>query len=209
MVDVRARVMGQGKPLIPPGCQRILDVGCGDGGALAESEPPPESLAVATDISLNALKACSKRFPTLLCVCAFAEDLPYRGGSFDVYLARSSWPYTNLQKTVPEAFRVLAPGGYLWASMRTGTTALRWLIASIQKRYAHGIVFHIYVILNGLMFHLIGKTFRFPFNWSGMSHYESFHTCHAMRRLFRSAGFDEVRFIKRQFTEVTARRAAA
>ncbi|MGH9470153.1 MAG: class I SAM-dependent methyltransferase [Terriglobia bacterium] len=200
---------GQGKPVIAPGCTKILDVGCGDGGALAESKVPRGALVIATDISLSALKTCRERFPSSFYVCSSAERLPYRSEAFDAYLARSFWPYTDLPKTTQEAARVLAPGGYLWVSTRTGAAALRWLAANWEKRYAHGIIFQLYVLWNGLMLHLTGRNFKFPFRWPGTSRYESFHTPHAVRHLLRRAGFDEIRITKRRFMEVTARKSPA
>lgn len=141
-----------------------------------------------------------------MCVCSKGENLPYRSNAFDAYVARSSWPYTNLPRTTQEAFRVLAPRGYLWVSTRTHSGAMRMLKANIRRRYAHGIVFHAYVLFNGLMLHLTGKVLRFPFRWPGMSRYESFHTRRAMRHLLRRAGFGDVHIDKSRFMQVTARK---
>ncbi|MGH9327077.1 MAG: class I SAM-dependent methyltransferase [Terriglobia bacterium] len=198
---------GQGKPVVPPGCRRILDVGCGDGGGLMEAGVPDDDFIVATDLNWEALQACREKFPSISLVCSSAEQLPYRTGAFDAYLARSAWPYTNLRQSTGEAFRVLAAGGSLWVTARTASTAFVWWRTSLRKRYLHGVLFNTYTIVNGAFLHVTGRNFRFPFRWSGMSRYESFQTRRSLHGLLRRAGFDGIQIVRRNFFEVTATKA--
>lgn len=81
---------------------RLLDVGCGAGGALALARERGAT-AWGLDRSPGADRA----------VVGDAATLPLRGGSVDVVLAECVLCLTDFPQAVAEAERVLAPGGRL------------------------------------------------------------------------------------------------
>jgi hypothetical protein len=56
---------------------------------------------------------------------------------------------------------------------------------SISKR----VVFHTYVIVNGLYFHIFGKQFAFPVHGKWYGKYESFQTESGIIKALENAGF--------------------
>ncbi|MGH9355390.1 MAG: class I SAM-dependent methyltransferase [Terriglobia bacterium] len=195
---------GQGKPAFAEACRKILDIGCGKGGALLEANLPPGAFVVGADMNLDELKTCRLKLPAVHVVCASGEHLPFRTEVFDAYLARSAWPYMNLVKGSEEAYRVLSPEGSLWVTARNPAYAFAAWLRSVRLRWAHGVVFNGYVLLNGLLFHLTGRIFRFPFKWWGMSRYESFQTRRSLLGLLRGAGFRGIRIVRGGFFVITA-----
>jgi SAM-dependent methyltransferase len=91
---------------------RALDVGCGAGrstealGPLAASavglEPVRAMLAHRHDVA-----------PAATFVVGRAEALPFKGGAFGLLTAAGSLNYADLSRFLPDAARVLAPGGVL------------------------------------------------------------------------------------------------
>lgn len=102
------------RPLRP---RRLLDAGCGTGtllGALAR-----DGIAVAgVDVAPEAVSRCRSVVPGALLVRADAARLPFAAGSFDTALALDVMEHLPEEDDLPrEAFRVLAPGGHLVASV--------------------------------------------------------------------------------------------
>lgn len=101
-------------PLAPA---RVLEVGAGDGWRLAAlRDRLPQALCVGLDPSLAALRAGAKRKPSVACVRATAERLPFRSGAFELailgfclYLVDRE----DLFAVAAEVDRVLAPAAYL------------------------------------------------------------------------------------------------
>lgn len=93
---------------------RTLDVGCGTGRDLPLL--PPGTRAFGIDPTLASLKKARTRAPGALLVCASAEALPFREGSFDTVLCGlvlCSVPSPG--QALAEVKRVLAPGGQMRA----------------------------------------------------------------------------------------------
>ncbi len=66
---------------------RLLEVGCGEGGNLALLEVPPAN-AVGVDLSRDKVSWARRHFAVARFVCADATRLPFREGMFDVVLCR-------------------------------------------------------------------------------------------------------------------------
>src|SRR5262249_1166098 len=91
---------------------RVLDVGCGTGKAVAELVARG-LLATGVDRSEEMLARARERFPLGDFRAATAEALPFADGSLQAY--RADRLYTHIaqpQRAVAEARRVLAPSGW-------------------------------------------------------------------------------------------------
>jgi SAM-dependent methyltransferase len=92
--------------------ERALDVGCGAGLSTAPLEPLAETVVglepVPTMLTHSRVVA-----PSALFLVAPAERLPFSAGVFDLMTAAGSLNYADLSLFLPDAARVLAPGGLL------------------------------------------------------------------------------------------------
>jgi len=106
--------------LAPAGGRSLLDLGCGSGGALAAARSRFDQRTGA-DIALRWLVIAKKRLEELgveaRLVCADAEALPFRDGTFSHVLAADLLENTRSPDAVlSESGRVLERGGRLYAS---------------------------------------------------------------------------------------------
>jgi ubiquinone/menaquinone biosynthesis C-methylase UbiE len=97
------------------GGARVLDVGCGRGGAASYIARYLDPLSVTgLDASSDSIRFCRDRHPhpSLTFVHASAENIPVEDASFDVVLnVESSHCYPNRGRFLSEVERVLKPGG--------------------------------------------------------------------------------------------------
>lgn len=97
--------------------RRVLDVGCGRGGAssyIVRYHQPAQ--VVSLDFCAEAIFLCARthRLPGLGFLQADAQKLPLAGEVFDVVLnIESCHYYPNLSGFLAEVARVLKPGGFL------------------------------------------------------------------------------------------------
>jgi phthiocerol/phenolphthiocerol synthesis type-I polyketide synthase E len=96
--------------------RRILDVGCGRGGAISVVDHffSPKSL-MGIDLSSEAIEFCRRthKKPHIVFQEGDAENLSVADASFDVIMnSESSHTYPSLHKFYREVARVLAPGGH-------------------------------------------------------------------------------------------------
>ena len=96
--------------------RRVLDVGCGRGGAVHVLTHffAPASVT-GLDLSPAAIAFCRRahRDPRVQFELGDAEQLPFANDSFDVVInIESSHTYPNIQSFYNEVLRVLVPGGH-------------------------------------------------------------------------------------------------
>jgi ubiquinone/menaquinone biosynthesis C-methylase UbiE len=182
----------------------ILDIGCGIGQILVASGLENRKLLVGIDIDLDSLIYGQRRFGYIKFINGTAECLPFQSESFDFVISRVSLPYTNIPKSLKEIRRVLKKDGKVWFTLHHFSMLLRSFIKSmltlltlqsksVSERknvsISKGVVFHTYVILNGIYFHIFGKQFAFPVYGKLYGKYESFQTESGIIKALENAGF--------------------
>lgn len=99
--------------------QRLLDLGTGT-GLLARRFAAAGAVVSGLDVSSGQLEmaraAAARDGVDVDFRQGGAESLPFDDGSFDVLTANQCWLYFDLERTIPEVRRVLAPGGQLLVS---------------------------------------------------------------------------------------------
>lgn len=190
-------------PVMPATCRRVLDVGCGAGQTLIASELRPGTFACGIDRDVDALRLGARLTPRVQFVGARGESLPFRSSYFDMVISRVALPWMHIPEALAEMARVLRPGGTAWLVLHPVSMALRELGASLRALDLRGVVLRSYILLNGAVFHVTGKSFGCPFS----RQFESFQTRGGMRRALRAAGWDRIE-IRRdaRFFVVTARK---
>lgn len=123
-----------------PAPSRILDAGCGTGGALAAfREAWPASEALAIDFAPAMLAATGG---SALSICGDLEHLPIANDSIDLYWSNLAVQWCVLPLVIAEATRVLRPGGTVAVSTLSSLTfaELRAAFAGLDG-YAHTLEF--------------------------------------------------------------------
>jgi ubiquinone/menaquinone biosynthesis C-methylase UbiE len=93
--------------------EHILEVGCGTGHWL-EVIAKQGRQVVGLDLSLAMLNVARQKLPPELLVQGRAEVIPWPDGSFDrVYSINALHHFSNRERFIAEAYRVLLPGGGL------------------------------------------------------------------------------------------------
>jgi len=165
----------------------VLDIGCGTGTPPVRAQLAESDCVIGIDISRSALRTAKERFPHRYFLASKAESLPFADNTFSRVVSAIAVPYTDIIKTLAEARRVLAPQGSLVMSLHT----MRFTLAELRGVFPRPVatLFRIYVLLNGIVFHLTGKLIPF-----GNGRIESFQTERSMRHVLARAGFCDVRF---------------
>jgi len=188
-------------PVVPGGLDRVLDIGCGNGDALGRAGS--DFLAVGIDIDHDVLRLGAALFPQHRLCGATAEALPFKDGSFDAVLSRVALPLMNIPPVLAEIARVVRRGGEVWLAFHRFSYVRSELRQSLRARNLARTVFLAYVTVNGLVFHLMGRTFRFPLN---PRYQESFQTERGVRRALARAGFGDIKVVAGAPLIATARR---
>jgi SAM-dependent methyltransferase len=161
---------------------RILDVGCGFGHPPVRAAVQAEDIVIGLDINAESLKVAHSRYPDRQFLCGQAEHLPFLDRSFDRVVSSVSLPYTDIPCALAEARRVLTHAGTVFMALHNWRFTLQELRTAFPRPGAS--IFRIYVLLSGVLFHLTGRTLKFP---NGRS--ESFQTKRGMGLALRRAGF--------------------
>lgn len=105
---------------------RVLEVGCGNGGYLALVE------AIGMDISVGMLHAARDRTSAAL-ICGDAQRLPFQNESFDVVLApHMLYHVADRRAAIQELRRVLKRSGTCVAVTNSARCLRSWAIATTR-----------------------------------------------------------------------------
>jgi len=169
----------------PGDAQAILDIGCGAGQTIIALGTGARSVGV--DVDLAALRhASSGAMGEVVTVAgARGEQLPFRDGVFDYVFSRVAIPYMDIPAALAEMHRVLRPGGRLWLALHPIAIPLE----QFRRGNLKGRIHAAYTMINGLWFHLTGRTFRLTSDIC-----ESTQTARGMRVALTRAGFSRIVF---------------
>ncbi len=168
---------------------RILDLGCGTGKLPVDLHVDSGDDVVGVDISAQRIAIARQHYPERRFECARGESLPFPDASFDSVVSSVAVPYMNIPRTLSEVRRVLVPGGQVCFSIHPPSFTLQELR---NCRSLFPAMFRLYVILNGLLFHLSGRTLRIA------NRTESFQTERGMKIALKRVGFMDVAFSRPQ-----------
>jgi len=188
-------------PDLPASFWSILDLGCGIGQTLISSELKPGTFACGVDLDAEALAYGKELSPHIRFVCAQGEKLPFPDRSFEVVISRVSLPYMHIPSALEEIARVLTPNGFVWFTLHPFTMLRDDAIGAIRSGNLRSFVYAIYVLINGICFHLSGRQLRYPLNRDKC---ESFQTTGGISRAMDRAGFERVRVERGRFFVVSA-----
>jgi ubiquinone/menaquinone biosynthesis C-methylase UbiE len=160
---------------------RILDVGCGTGRPPWKTNAGEQDSIIGIDSNFSALAVAKRRFPGRHFVCCQAEAMPFADSSFGRVVSSVAMPYTDIPVALAEIGRVLVPGGSLFMSVHHLRFTLNELRAAPNPV---AILYRLYVLANGLIFHASGRLVRFP-----NGKVESFQTTRGLKRALGGAGF--------------------
>jgi len=108
----------------------VLELGCGAAqwsSALYDLGARPVGLDFSGSQLGHARSHCTKRATPVPLVQAVAEQLPFHDGSFDVvFCDHGAMSFCDPRRTVPEAARVLRPGGLLAFCVTDPLVYLTW-----------------------------------------------------------------------------------
>lgn len=169
----------------PGNAQSILDIGCGAGQTIIALGAGRRSTGIDVDVAALGFAANGDMGESLRVAGARGEQLPFRDGAFDYVYSRVAIPYMDIPAALDEMHRVLRPGGRLWLALH----AIEIPAAQFRRANLKGKIYAAYTILNGLWFHLTGRTVRLTSRLC-----ESIQTRRGMRIALGRAGFTSIAF---------------
>lgn len=134
LIATTERELLAGFPLPPGGA--VLEVGCGEGGNLANLVSGGEigtTLIVGMDLFERKVAFGRHEVTAARFVCGDALALPFADGAFDAVLCRDLLHHLERRDpALAELGRVCKPGGDLWIVEPNGRNALMVLLAAIR-----------------------------------------------------------------------------
>ncbi len=120
--------------VLPTNAVDVLDLGAGTGAVtrLLRERVPGKVVAAEPDARMRAVLV--RRVPDVLTVGARAEALPFADATFDAVVVSSAWHWMDLGLTVPEAARVLRPGGCLGVLWNGPARDIEWVAELLGPR---------------------------------------------------------------------------
>jgi SAM-dependent methyltransferase len=98
--------------LLPPGARRVLDLGAGTGKLTRQLRG--RGLDVVAVEPLDEMREQLTRVvPDIRVLAGTAEEIPLEDDAVDAVLVAQAWHWVDPLRAVPEAARVLRPGGWL------------------------------------------------------------------------------------------------
>ncbi len=170
--------------------KQILDLGCGSGRWPKRLGTRPDDAAfIGVDLSHDACVWALQKNQKLrwTSVCATGEQLPLRDASMDFVVSTVALPYMNIPAALSEIRRVLKPGGSLDVSLHTLSFTLGDFGRNLPRN-PRALLYRLYVIANGLWFHLTGKVVGCPFS----SRVESWQSQRGIKIALERASFASI-----------------
>ena len=90
--------------------KKVLELGCGT-GIFSEFFQETGATVFAIDVSYSFLLQVQKRNSKIITVTSDAQRLPFADEAFDAIVGSSVLHHLELQRCLPEIYRVLKPGG--------------------------------------------------------------------------------------------------
>jgi ubiquinone/menaquinone biosynthesis C-methylase UbiE len=168
----------------------VLDVGCGNGHALAYPHFERAKERVGIDVDSAAIAEGSAKFPAVKLMYGSAEKIPLPDQAYDVVMSRVALLYTDIRVAIGEIDRVMKPGGHLFITMHDWRHYFEFLGGAIKMRALRRVLDHAYIAGASAVFAATGKVPTRP----GRDTRETFQTEGGMRRELKRAGFSDIRF---------------
>lgn len=200
-LDDPQRVM----PILPNHFESLLDLGCGIGQTLIAGGLTSGAVVCGVDIDPEMLAFGKKLSPEVNFICAQGELLPFPDRTFEVVISRVALPFMHLPSALAEIARVAKPGGHVWFALHPFSMVAEQMQGAIRNGRLKHLIYQLYVAVNGVCFHLLGRQFRYPLN---RSRCESFQTTAGVARAMSKVGFEQVKTEHEKFFVVTAKRSA-
>lgn len=172
-------------PPVPPAATRILDIGCGMGQTLKALRLDPSIEAWGLDRDVEAIEAGREDADSNIhLVVGSGEHLPFPDENFDLVFSRVALPYMDIPITLAEIFRVLRPGGRLWAALHPPRMLASRMREDILGARGRDLAFCSFVALNSTMLRVFGRQYRIR------GHCETVQTRAGFHKLLRAAGLE-------------------
>ena len=170
--------------------RRILDVGCGAGQTLIGCQLKDGVVAVGLDTDRSAVALAREVTNTVRFVIGTGESLPFANGAFDLVICRVALPYMHVERALSEMARVLAAGGDVWLVLHPFSMTAREFRANLAGLQLKGGVYRTWVLLNGLVLHVLGRQWRF------LGRNETWQSERGIERALRAAGFEQIQIAR-------------
>jgi len=112
--------------LLPPGAQRVLDLGAGT-GKLTRAVVGRGLEVVALEPLTGMREKLAEAVPGVEILDGYAESIPSPDAGFDVVLAAQAWHWVDRVRAVPEVARILRPGGRLGLVWNVRDERIDWV----------------------------------------------------------------------------------
>jgi SAM-dependent methyltransferase len=123
--------------LVPEHARAVVDLGAGT-GKLTRALRAPGREVVAVEPSAGMREQFSQVLPDLRVVEGTAESIPLPDASADTLVCAQAWHWVDPERAVPEAARVLRPGGRLSLVWNRRDVSVPWVaeLDRILRDYA-------------------------------------------------------------------------
>lgn len=116
--------------------ERFLDIGCGT-GAFTRHLARLGLEGIGLDLSLDNVLTASPELPEFEFVTGDSETLPFSDEQFDIVIFSGILHHlTSMHEALAEGYRVLKPGGRLFAYDPNGRNPAMWLYRSPQSPFS-------------------------------------------------------------------------